>query len=178
MNLEARIARLERQCRWYRNLFVLAALTAAAFLTYGAAQPIPDVIRAHGFKVIDKDGIGVADFHAWGRGGRLVIWNHAFKSVFEVAQNEKGGGQVTLNNSNGTEVVRITAADGDGMLTLNDKQGKQGLLLQAKDPARNGGLVQLNNRFGEPVVQLYAEDGGKGVLGAFGRKGLGRLIQP
>ena len=35
--MEQRIEKLERQCRWYRNLFVLAGLVIVALLAHGCA---------------------------------------------------------------------------------------------------------------------------------------------
>ena len=45
-NIENRVAQLERQCRFYRQLFILAVLVNVILISYGAMKPIPDVIRA------------------------------------------------------------------------------------------------------------------------------------
>ena len=43
MNLEARFELLEKQCRIYRSLFILAGLIAVAVIGYGAVEPIPAI---------------------------------------------------------------------------------------------------------------------------------------
>ena len=39
--IELRVLRLERDCRVYRTLFVLAGLMLLALLSYGAVKPPP-----------------------------------------------------------------------------------------------------------------------------------------
>ena len=44
--------------------------------------------------------------------------------------------------------------------------------------ADTGGMVRVFNKTGEEVVQLRADEYGNGVVGAFNRKGVGRMLQP
>ena len=42
----------------------------------------------------------------------------------------------------------------------------------------NGATVTLSNKTGEGIVQLYADDYGNGVVGAFKRKRMRRILEP
>ena len=41
-----------------------------------------------------------------------------------------------------------------------------------------GGMINVYNKTGEDVVQMYANEYGKGLVGAFNRKGKGRTLNP
>ena len=46
MDVEARLNRLERQGRFYRNILAVAAILILATITYGATMPVPKVFKA------------------------------------------------------------------------------------------------------------------------------------
>ena len=70
--MEQRIAKLERQCWWYRALFILAGLIAVALVTWGAAKPIPDVIKARSFEVVTETGVVLVTLNTSALGGNLL----------------------------------------------------------------------------------------------------------
>ena len=55
MTLETRIARLERQARLYRNLFLASLLVLVAFLSLGQTSAVPDAVQGHSFVVVDRE---------------------------------------------------------------------------------------------------------------------------
>ena len=111
MTTEERLQRLERQCRWYGNLIVLAGLGIVALVGYGAVESIPDIIRAKRFEVIDKDGNVVARLGHYHRGsGSLEILTREGAVVIE-ASALRGNGLLKVSTENG-EVILTTEKSG------------------------------------------------------------------
>ena len=204
--MEERITKLERQCRWYRNLFILAGLIAVALVTWGATKPIPKVIKAGSFQVVNKTGASVADLRAWEGGGFLQIFNSKGTLTFLTAQADDGSGLMTIFNSRnkpmveigstltsgrdgggvvstfniqGRRMVKITAGIGGvGIIDVNNRNGNIGVKIQGVSSDYTGGLLTIYNKTGEGVVQLEADSSGKGAVGAYDRKGMGRTLKP
>ena len=42
----------------------------------------------------------------------------------------------------------------------------------------NVGSIAIFNKTGETVVEIYADEYGNGVVGAYNRKGKGRIMKP
>ena len=111
MTMENRIEKLERQCRWFRNLFILAGLVVMAMIGFGAAESIPNNIRAKRFEVIDKDGNVVARVGHYHRGsGSLEILTREGAVVIE-ASALRGNGLLKVSRENG-EVILTTEKPG------------------------------------------------------------------
>ena len=100
MDMEKRLTRVERQCRWYRNLFVMAGVMLVALVSFGAESEslekriaiverkqldtsielerlllrlysgTLDVIRARKFEVVDAEGKAVVVMESWKLGVR------------------------------------------------------------------------------------------------------------
>ena len=100
--VEQRIEKLERQCRWYRNLFILAGLIAVALVTWGAAKPLPKVIRANQFEVWNDHG---KQFGRWDLTGFHAL--DGFGTT-EAALVSASGGQLQLWNADQTRLLIIT----------------------------------------------------------------------
>ena len=66
MSIEERLQRVEKQNRLYRHLFILAGLVAIAFIVWGQAKPIPEVIRARKFIVENSSGETIVDIGGGG----------------------------------------------------------------------------------------------------------------
>ena len=87
MNLEQRVERLERQnsrLRW--GLAGLVLMAAAAFIIGQAARdPVPDVIRAKAFHIVDKDGRALVKMEEARIGtnvaGSVTIFNNTEKQM-------------------------------------------------------------------------------------------------
>ena len=108
--LELRVRRLERDCRVYRSLFVLAGLTLLALLAYGAAKSPPDVIRANRFEAVNKNGrVGavMASFRGHGD-GVFRAFNRAGVEVFYAGSSRTGDGRIEVKTKKGQITEEIS----------------------------------------------------------------------
>ena len=160
MTTEERLQRLERQCRWYRNLFVLAGLGLVAALTWGATQPIPNNIVARNFQVVNKD-------------------NNTVAALGQVDRVE--GGFLALYGAEGPSaksVVTIGVLPGGGFINVGNLESKSAVFIGGSSNTKTGGLITLKYKTGEAVVQLFADETGNGKVGVYNREGKGRILQP
>ena len=132
MTTEERLQRLERQGRLYRHLFILAALGLVAALTYGATQPVPEVIEARVFKaryfnVVDKKGNTVAILGSLPKplfGGSLTLHNSEGKPIFMAHQDTNHAGVLSISNKTGFAVAEIRVDEyGNGMVFAGNRKG-------------------------------------------------------
>ena len=97
MTLETRIARLERQARLYRNLFLASLLVLVVFLSLGQANAVPDAVKGHSFVVVDREtGAPLAILGQRASGGFLDLLERNTKRVVHLDIKANGDGQLTL----------------------------------------------------------------------------------
>ena len=153
---ECRLARLERQVSLYRELTVLLLAGVTALLGFGAAPPVPEVLKARGFEMVDAAGKPLAALRPTSSGGALGIFN-----------------------ARGELAAVLTAdATGGGLLNLGSGGGLNGVLLLGRNADETGGAVTVYNRNEQEVVTLRPDLQGHGVVGAWDGKGAGRRLQP
>ena len=102
LQVEARLARLERKYRLALAGTGLAVAMWVAAIALGAASPLPETIQARAFEVLDKDGNTVA---------RL---GHRFK----------GSGFLVILTREGKPVIRASALGDAGVLTVATAGGR------------------------------------------------------
>lgn len=154
MTTEQRLQRLERQCSTYRNLFILAGLVAVALLTYGATKPLPEVVRARIFEVIDL-------------AGRPMV---ALRTI-------SGGGAIGIFNRQGEPAGVLTADEtGGGLLNMISGEGRNGVLILGSNADGTGGAVTVFNRAEKEVVTLRTDGSGRGVVGAWDEMRRGQTL--
>ena len=108
--LELRVRKLEKDCAVYRNLFVLAGITLLAILAYGAAKPLPDVIRANRFEAVHASGrvaAVMASFRGHGD-GVFRAFNRAGVEVFYAGSSRTGDGRIEVKTKKGQITKEIT----------------------------------------------------------------------
>ena len=157
MNIEQRLARVERQNRIFKGIFNLAGLAVAALIFYGATKPIPDVIRAREFQAVNEAGRVVVEMKSWELGG----WIKTYSAMG------------TLYSS----VLLSHDGSGHGSLSVYDKDGNRKIYLGGNKRG-NGGVIFIINEMGAPVVRLRVDEYGNGLVGAYSRKGEGRTLKP
>ncbi len=110
MNIDQRLARLERQNRLYRNLFILAGLAVVVLLTFGATRPIPDVVRAKRFEAVNNQGKATAVMAAFRQHGDGVFraYNRAGVEVFYAGSSSTGDGRVEVKAKSGKIIVELS----------------------------------------------------------------------
>ena len=110
MTSEERLQRVERQCRWYRHLFILSGLVLVAALTYGATKPAPEVIRANRFEAVNANGrvsAVMASFRGHGD-GVFRAFNRAGVEVFYAGSSRTGDGRIEVKSRKGQITEEIT----------------------------------------------------------------------
>ena len=108
--LELRVRRLEKNCRVYRNLFLLAGFTLLALFAYGATKPLPDVIRANRFEAVHKNGRVSAVMAAFrGHGdGVFRAFNRSGVEVFYAGSSGTGDGRIEVKSKKGKIMTEIS----------------------------------------------------------------------
>ena len=108
MNLEQRMARLERENRIHRGLWGAAIVIGLALVVWGHAQPIPEVNQARRFDVLDRTGqitvfLGTtsADRANMNPSGTLLLRNKLGRQIISIAGDDFGHGKIQVCHSSG-----------------------------------------------------------------------------
>ncbi|MCZ6841964.1 MAG: hypothetical protein O7G32_03940 [SAR324 cluster bacterium] len=127
METEARLNRLEKQCRLYRNMFLLAGLAALALAGLGAAQGQPPVIKARRFEVVNAEGRRLATLHHTNDGsGGLTLYNQQGRALIQAGMNRQGHGVLEVLNAAGRPVLDVYAEpSGKGVVMVCDTRRRQ-----------------------------------------------------
>lgn len=115
----------------------------------------------------------------------VVVLATALCGVVSMAATERQDGVFDVvtanyirvkNNEGGTVVAMGSNSNGIGLVsTYNGKIGKELEPLVVLGTTENGGSIDVYNKTGETVVTLEADDYGNGEVGAWNRKGKGRV---
>ncbi len=133
--MEERIARLERQCWWYRNLFALLLVGIVAGVGLGVShQGVPKVIRVNSLEVVTHEGKTVGMFAALENyGGSIALYGPKGiiaggtlgKSVTISLGSSASGGAISIKNADGERVVQLYADKyGNGVVYAGNRKGK------------------------------------------------------
>ena len=158
--MEQRIEKLERQCRLYRNLFILAGLAVVALVTWGATKPVPEAIAARRFVVVNKNNIVVAAL------GQVEQVDGGFLALYGAKGPTAGA------------IVTVGVLPTGGFVNVGNPQSESAVFIGGSSNTKTGGILTLKYKTGEPVVQLRADGEGNGVVWVGNRKGRGRTLQP
>jgi hypothetical protein len=85
---------------------------------------------------------------------------------------------MSVNNLKGDEVISFGADDeGNGNIVIKSATGEDRIFF-GHGELNSGGMIMVYNKTGEVIAQMYADEYGNGLVGAFNRKGKGRMLQP
>jgi len=138
--IETRLRRLERQNRIYRNLFILAGLALVAAVSYGAAEPVPDLIQARKFQVLSNAGKIAVEIASNPDGQISIFANEEIRA--RLGGNVVSGflrltGKFFTNKADHIYI----AADGISVRTLENGREKNLINIVAE---KTGGLIQAS----------------------------------
>ena len=74
--------------------------------------------------------------------------------------------------------IQLSSLNGSGRVQVNGPKNSPGVTIQGRESAGLGGFLQVTNKDKEPVIQLSIDKNGNGLVGAFDRKGNGRVLKP
>jgi len=178
MNIKQRLARVERQNRIFKGLFTLAGVAVAALIFYGATKPIPDVIQARKFEVVNEAGRAVVRIKSWELGGRILTYPATGKywPSVELAHSDNGNGLLTILNKDGKELISAGADKvGDGLIQARKFQvvneaGREVVVIESWE---FGGRIATYPAKGEyrPSVSLSHDGSGHGLLSVYDKDG-------
>jgi len=189
--LESRLAAVERQLRFQRLIIAGLLIALVALVGFGAAQGVPDQLRAKSLIVGDKDsglvviGPGPAAKGTGVKGMAIVL----------TMPNQKPG-MILGPDVQGTYALNLYGLP----LNMRSESGSQWLVLSGKPTA--GGFIGLLNADGKlgatvvgggsnsppslgiwddaghELVQVTKDDAGRGFVGAFDSTGKGSTLAP
>ncbi len=196
MNLEDRVAKLERGYRRWRgaSLALGSVLVLGVVMGQAGVGRVPELVRTRKLEVVDSQGAAVVTLDTTPRGGRVLMMNSDGHLLMEAS-----AGSLDIYNSEGQKLVRLSATkngeglmatynrrgegvvavgvtkDGEGALTTYNGAGQKLVSLSATD---QGGAVSVWNSTGQAVSTIRADEQGQGEVGAWNRQGKGRTLTP
>ncbi len=106
MNVEKRIAKLERDLKYWTTAF-LAVVLLLLFVAMDKTD-VPDVLMARSFQLISEDGSVTGTFETDSLGTRMVILNEVGNHVAQIAEHDESGAML-LSAADGTPGVMAFA---------------------------------------------------------------------
>jgi len=108
----------------------------------------------------------------------LEIVNGDGKIVIAAGADGSDNGRLEISNKSGQAVIYAgtgTDGDGDGLFAVNNKSG-QAVIYAGVNSDETGGYIAVDNKTGQSVVTLGVDEYGNGEVGAWNRKGKGRVF--
>ena len=126
MDIEQRLMRVERQCRVYRGILVLAGLGLLALVSLGldhGEKITQDVVRTRRLEVVNKEGRVVGSmFSGFQNGGVLILRKSDDAAAVVLDTNLHAGGTVVLFNDWGEPAIQMhPTRTGDGLLMIKSR---------------------------------------------------------
>jgi hypothetical protein len=124
-------------------------------------------------KVLNTRGSVALQLEVADSGGLITVRDDQARPRIEAGISKSGNGVMRMMNATGKNLVTIaTDGDGDGWISIADKEGNEGLSLGIGD----GGLFTLRNKSGQSVAQMGASSDGVGVMKTSGANGKDLVI--
>ena len=204
MDIEQRLANLERSVKLWRGVTVCLVLALVVGVTVAATESeVADELKCRSLFVVDEKGtnrIGLMASHQSGPGiflwdeevmPRAILESHAVGPRLSLWAEDGPCVELSVRSTDGSGVIEIRSPEdavlvkldrtvcGDGVLVVNAKDGREGVRVEGSTLFEDtGGYLSIRNRTGEKVVTLCGDEYGNGVVGAYDRKGKGRTLKP
>ena len=167
MDIETRVAKLEKENWRFRLMFgcALVGICAMALMGFGQKK-VPDAIQARSFEAVNADGKVMARMSGYGGIGSLSTFRYEGElpqKLVQIGFTEGGAGGLALYD--GTRmIVKIVATEklSGGTLVLYDRGG-QPILNLGSNPF-GAGSIAINNRNYKRVLHLTADPDDAGEL--------------
>jgi hypothetical protein len=198
--LERRLSRLERDVRHCRSITLLLVVTLTAVLSLGATTDT-GLIEGTELRLLDSDGNVLVQAGSVEGGGGLAIFSSAGSQVLFAGSSLQSNGLLKVNSKAGTDAViagvdqagnggvRVLSSagseivfagpdvSGNGMLRIRSAANSDLVNIGAGTSGNGFGLFGYN-KTGQIVVIMGAGEDGRGLVGAYDRRGNGKTLQP
>ena len=156
MSIEQRLEQVERQTKRLRIAVVVLATALCGVVSRAATES----------KIGHFDTVFANDIFVQNEKGELQVG---------LSATDSGSGFVqTFDSKTGKKLVSLGVdVGGNGAVTTYAPTGKY---LVSLGSTLSGGFVGVNNKTGEGIITLEADDYGNGEVGAWNRKGEGRVF--
>lgn len=160
--LEQRIARLEKNLRFYRFGFAGLLIITAGFITmsFNNRKTAPDVIEAKAFHVVDDAGNVLVELNKEDGNGQISTFTPTNKRLVSMFTTDDGAGGINTYGKDGNVIFKVTNNTGGGGYMALFNSGKQEIAELGVTNTESG-YFKLNDRSGNKQVWMtYTQDGG------------------
>jgi hypothetical protein len=185
--IEIRLQKLETANRRYQRVILLMiAFFATIFMAFRKHNPVPDVIQAKRFEVVDDNGnvlvmtgqnSGNGVMKTYRSDGKRLL-NFSYTTLNEgyfgiedgagqemirlSSSSEGGGGYIGIYNPSGKRTMSLCNEYGGGNVYVNNSEGNNRAALQSNSSA--GGFLALYNSSGYTALKLTQTSSGNGDI--------------
>ena len=174
--IETRLAKIESQVRFQRRITAFLIILLVAGISYGATAPIPEVIQARKFAVVNAAGREVVTINSWELGGEIKTYPAKGKywASITLAHTDNGQGLLKVYNKDGKDLIYAGAdQSGDGLLKVYNKDGKD--LIYSGAGKLGDGILVVYNKDGKQLIYAGAGKSGNGLLEVSNKDGKDRV---
>ena len=125
--IETRISKIEHQVRFLRRIIAFLIILLVAGVSYGVTAPIPEVIQARRFEVVNQNGRNLVFVGESVNGSGIIqiFQEKGEGSISLLGVSSKSGPAIYLLNTLGGKSVDIfTDKNSNGNVVAFDRQGK------------------------------------------------------
>jgi len=162
IQLEQRIAQLEKNLRWHRFIFMgsAALIICLVIMSFNHKKNAPDILEAKAFHVVDDNGNVLVEINKEDGSGQLSTYSTTGKRLVSLLSTEEGAGGINTYDKSGAELFKVTnTKNGGGYLALFN--GKLQEIAELGVTEIQSGYFRINDSKGNKMAWLtYTEDGG------------------
>ncbi len=127
MTTEERLGRLERQNQRMKKGFIVLTLALASAVIMGQAisPPVPHVIRARKFEVVNGKGKTMVELGSTRLFGYLFISNRDGKVVATISTNHSGDGMIRTLDREGRPLIVLSSKKNGESFIATFKRGEE-----------------------------------------------------
>jgi hypothetical protein len=160
--IEQRLAKMEKNLRFYRFCFAGLAVVIAGFvmMSFNNKKAVPDVLQAKAFQVVDDRGNVLVEINKEDNNGQLSTFTPAGKRLVSFFTTDDGAGGINTFDKNGNVLFKVTnTGDGGGYMALFNDEKKEVAELGVTNT--ESGYLKINDKKGEKLAWLtYTQEGG------------------
>lgn len=160
--LEQRVSQLEKNLRFYRLGFAGLLIVSASLIimSFNNRRPVPDVLEAKAFHVVDERGNVLVELNKEDGNGQISTYSPGGKRLVSLFTTTNGTGGINTFDKRGQVLFKVTnTTEGGGYLALFNGEEKE--ISELGVTNTESGYMRLNDRYGNKLIWMtYTQDGG------------------